>query len=303
VSGRRGQAFWVPGGATLRLPPRMRLAPSEVERLWKGLERFANCDDSGKEYQALGRAFPDFWPVDIQYFPNQERDPSKSIATGIIARLGESPFEIPSISTPVPEEISDEELEHLSSTKSLNWNPACHRLFLLYRDALRAIWKGQRESTDWFAGGEPAFLLGLRDWNGPAREDAKKRSFPILPPYPPELYFSWEAILDGFSTAWGEGPVHIDMLWRYGDFFLVPRNDFERAFYRLFRESWRARVCPRCKMLFVARRPKQKFCGTGCSAGSRLASKLKWWKRVGSKKRAVKSEQRPKRNHKERKRR
>jgi hypothetical protein len=39
-------------------------------------------------------------------------------------------------------------------------------------------------------------------------------------------------------------------------------------------------------MFFIARTPKQMFCGTSCSAGSRLASKRKWWKRVGAKNRA-----------------
>src|ERR1700694_5889946 len=37
----------------------------EKDRLRKGLERFANCGDSEKDYQALGCAFPDFWPLRI----------------------------------------------------------------------------------------------------------------------------------------------------------------------------------------------------------------------------------------------
>jgi hypothetical protein len=291
VSRRGSQDYWVPGGATLLLPPRMRLAASELERLWKGLERFANCDDSDEQYRALGRAFPEFWPADIQYFPNQEPDASESTAIGPIPRLGESLLELPPLNTPALEEISDEEIARLSRTESLNWNPVCHRLFRIYRDTLRFTWQGEQESTGWLVGGEPEFLLGISDWNERAHEDAKNRNFPIIPSlYPYELYCAWESILDRFSTAWVEGQVHVQMLWREGDFYLAPRNDFERAFYRLFRESWRARMCARCKMFFVARRPKQMFCGTVCSAGSRLASKRKWWKRVGAKRRGVGAE-------------
>lgn len=287
MSPRRGQDFWVCGGATLRLPPRMRLAASELERLWKGLERFANCGDSSEEYRALGRAFPDFWPTDIQYFPNQEPNAFGGAAIGLVSRLGESFLDVPPLGSPALEEISDEEIASSSKTEGLNWNPVCHKLFLLYRDTLRLVWNGERESTGWLAGGEPDFLLGLRDWNERAREDVKKRNVPFLPTYPFELYYAWEPILDRYSTAWVEGPVYVRMLWRDGDFSLVPRNDFERAFYWLFRESWRARLCGRCKMLFVARRPKQMFCGTVCSAGSRLASKRKWWERVGAKRRGA----------------
>jgi hypothetical protein len=49
-------------------------------------------------------------------------------------------------------------------------------------------------------------------------------------------------------------------------------------------------VCPRCAAYFVARKPKQKFCGTGCSAGSRLDSNRSWWNRVGAKLRARRSQ-------------
>ena len=52
----------------MRVPLRMRLAPAERERLWKGLERFVNCEDDLRNFQDLGRAFPSFWPVRIYYY-------------------------------------------------------------------------------------------------------------------------------------------------------------------------------------------------------------------------------------------
>jgi hypothetical protein len=274
------QGFWAPGGATLRLPPRMRLAPSERERLWKGLERFVNCGDSESDYQALGRAFPDFWPSDISHFPNQE-----SIAPAIPAiRIGAS--EILDSKRDYPREMSDEEYASVHRMDSLSWHKACHNFFLFHRDTLRDIWSG-KEETAWLGGGREEFLLGLSNLNMDARDAVKEGddvsvamgAIPFL------LDKAWQEILGQFPTAFPEGGNMIGMLWKSGEFYLLPRGDFQRAFYLLFRQSWRARVCPRCKMFFIARRPKQRFCGTVCSAGSRLASKRKWWRSVGSRNR------------------
>jgi hypothetical protein len=142
--------------------------------------------------------------------------------------------------------------------------------------------------------------LGISDRNGRAVGAAKKREFPIMTDIPPDLYHAWERILGQFSTALDEARLSVSMLWKYGDFYLVPQNDFQRAIYQLFRQNWRARVCRRCKIFFIARKPKQLFCGTGCSAGSRLASKREWWERVGSKRRAKQANGRSQRNQGER---
>lgn len=282
MKNREYQGFWAPGGATLRFPPRMRLAPSERERLWKGLERFVNCGDLEEDYQALGRAFPEFWPVRIWHYPLQE--------PGVFGSVG-----IPAIAA-TPLLLSDSDLDRqieeslrLSESAELDWHKACHRLFLFYRDTLRTVWKGD-EKAFWFCGGMAEFLLGLSARNEEAYQGAKQnRYLPFSFTLPSELFHSWRDILDQFSTAVEEGQLTVDMLWGCGDFYLVPRNDFQRAFYLLFRQSWRARVCPRCKMFFVARRPKQAFCGTVCSAGSRLASKRKWWRSIGRKNRKRKA--------------
>jgi len=270
----------------------MHLAPSEREQLWKGLERFVNCGDSESDYRALGRAFPEFWPVKIWHYPLQELDTFKNLVVPAIA-----PPDVP---------LSDAEIEEsvrLGETADLDWHAACHSLFLFYRDTLRAIWTGD-EKAHWFAGGMAEFLLGLTTLNEQARKEAEQSPYaPVgLFNLPNELFNCWRGILDQFSTAVEEGQLTVDMLWECGDFYLVPRNDFQRAFYLLFRQSWRARVCPRCKMLFIARRPKQVFCGTVCSAGSRLASKRKWWRSVGTKRRTNQKRKGLNRNRRERKR-
>jgi hypothetical protein len=291
---QENQAFWAPSGATVRLPPRMRLARAERERLWKGLERFVNCGDSESDYHALGRAFPDFWPVEIWHYPNYK----PPVPPPILGRI---------VTTPEPELSEEEQLkkwEHEGTMEGLAWNPACRALFLFYRETLREVWRGEPKASrsvddrptladlgfptqvGWLAGHTHEFLLGLMDYNEEARKVAKGEEFEFSLVRPLALDEAWREILAQFPTAAVEGSIRIGMLWEIGDFSLVPHNDFQRAFYLLFRQNWRARVCPRCKMFFVARKPKQVFCGTGCSAGNRLASKRKWWNRVGAKRRA-----------------
>lgn len=260
------QGFWAPGGATVRVPLLMRLAPADRERLWKGLERFVNCDDSVGQFEALGRAFVSFWPIRASYFID-----------------GNS-------MTPATRNIGVFE-----AVQRLDWDPACHSLFLFYRDTLRTLWRGGREPTRYSFQWEPKFLLGIDESNKRALQEARNHNSPIDAALYSELVQSWEEILQKFPTARIAEDNHFEMIWGYGDFFFLPWNDFGRAFYLLFRQSWRARICLRCKMFFVARRPKQKFCGTVCSAGSRLASKRKWWHSVGTKNRKKAAQLRNKR--------
>lgn len=311
MSEEKAQAFWAPGGATLRLPPRMRLARSEQERLWKGLERFVNCRDDVADYEALGRAFPDFWPVEIWHYPNQEsHEPHHFQSLGVIRSVAKG-------------ELSEAELKEMEwrgQTENLNWDPVCRNLFFFYRDTLREVWHGERQTArsehpnvgflsdllhvsplGWCGGFAREFLLGIRDYNEEARERTKNGGFDFDLIRPFALDDAWREISNHFPTVAARGRVEISMLWGMGDFSLVPHNDFQRAFYLLFRQNWRARVCPRCKMFFVARKPKQIFCGTGCSAGNRLASKRKWWNRVGAKRRARQSQRISGRNRMERK--
>jgi hypothetical protein len=244
----------------------MGLARSERERLWKGLERFVSCGDDLTDFNALGRGYPGFWPIEVFHCP----EPVDLDLEELEGLPNQSAMEA--------------KLEENTTIEPLNWNAACHRLFLFYRDSLRKVW-GRQEFPDL-----PEFLLGLSDWNETARLDAGRDKTPILPTYPMDLYDAWGAILDQFPYAASNFRLPVSMLWDDGDFYLAPENDFQRAFYLLFRQSWRARTCRRCTSFFIARKPKQKFCGTACSAGSRLAAKRKWWKRIGAKERARRRE-------------
>jgi hypothetical protein len=297
MSEEKEQVFWAPRTASVHFQPSMRLAPSEQERLRIGLEEFVNCGDSVQDYEALGRNWPDFWPIKISNYPNFKPSGPLAIRESIPASLR---FNLP---------------EGIGDKTDLAWHSACHKLFLFYRDTLRKIWPGERLVADlgnssplgWIAspsecvGEGDAFLLGLTDFNEEALEVAKRqgRDFSVARPH--GLDNAWLEICAEFPTARVEGRARIGMLWEVGDFVMYPRNDFEKAFYRLFRQSWRARICPRCNKFFVARKPKQSFCGTGCSAGNRLASKRKWWNRLGAKRRAKQRQKVSERNRRERK--
>jgi hypothetical protein len=54
-------AFWTSG-------PYRQAASWDKPKQWflKGLERFANADDSPEGYQALAKAFPSFWPLPLE---------------------------------------------------------------------------------------------------------------------------------------------------------------------------------------------------------------------------------------------
>jgi hypothetical protein len=249
------QASEWPGGTISRLPVTMRLAARERDRLWKGLERFVNCSDSLEDCTALGRAFPSFWPATLHYW-----------------------------------------VEHREGTRihtkqtALDWNPTCHKLFLVYRDTLRRLWLKEKILPVELIGA-PEFLLGTEnEWHRLARESAESaiRGYTqqLAAPPPSSLADAWKAILEQFPNSQFGSPTPVRVTWPSSEIGVFAQNEMQRAFYVLFRENWRARVCPRCKIYFIARKPKQIFCGTVCSAGNRLASKLKWWNRTGAKRRA-----------------
>ena len=214
-----------------------------------------NCPDSLEEFQALGKAFSDFWPVDIHHWTDESE--------GMLSKA----------------------VQH-----ALAWHSACHKLFLFYRGTLRNLWCRQRAQS---LAGAPGFLLGIDNvWHVQARDSAEHaaRGLRLEVSCPAPLVDAWAAILEEFPTAQFGSETQFGVRWPSGDFYIVTRNDFQRAFYQLFRASWRARVCPRCELFFVARRPKQLFCGTACSAGSRLASNRKWWNRIGAARRRRQAE-------------
>ncbi|HVS87099.1 MAG TPA: hypothetical protein VHF01_02630 [Candidatus Acidoferrum sp.] len=153
--------------------------------------------------------------------------------------------------------------------------PEARELFLYYRDALRRVWEGDRRDTRLFH--DVGFLLGLNDFTGrfPSQFLSAENSFRSVIP----------------AVAYSHREARLRPDWESGDFLYGSMNNFQRAFYLLFRESWRARVCPQCNTYFVGEKPRQKFCSLSCSNRSRLASNLNWYHRVGVGRRRKQSQQ------------
>jgi hypothetical protein len=159
----------------------MRLAVSEQERLWKGLERFVNCGSDLSEYLALGKAFNSFWPQEVIYFPKSE-EAVNSIEVGAALRPT-----LPTMWPTLPAE-SDE----LDEQGRLDWNPICHQLFLVYRDSLRALWQRDKGADHHRL---PEFLVGLSDFNQDAGKNARRGVVPIPSSYPLNLQWAWRQIV------------------------------------------------------------------------------------------------------------
>ncbi len=224
VSGQRQEA---PGCkmATLALRDVSRLAHSEKERLFRGLERFVNASDFIEDYKALSKGWRGFWPFDLQD----------------------------------------------GRGNSLAWADGCHLLFQVCRDALRRVWISDPVALQ---GDMLGFLFGLSGW---------KISLPG------EVRLA--RARDGIETAYpGASEVSrptVSPHWKSGAFSYSPDDDFHRALYLLFRESWRAKVCAKCSTYFVAQKPAQLYCGTSCSGGVKRERTLKWWRDTGAKRRAA----------------
>jgi len=207
------------------------LAPEERQRLFRGLERFANTGDDLADYNALSKAWPSFWPLNLG--GGQDH-------------------------------------------RSLQWADICHVLFLGYRDTLRRVWISDPEALR--CGAFP-FLLGLFEnietiphGTGVQPFDRNEGWYRIKRENP-------SVYVTSYPVVWPH--------WKSAAFTYTPMNDFQRALYLLFLESWRAKTCAKCSTYFVAQKPAQLYCSVECSNASHRANALKWWKREGAKKRAA----------------
>lgn len=158
---------------------------------------------------------------------------------------------------------------------SLAWDNACHGLFLAHRDALRRVWISDPVALH---GGMLGFLLGLSGVNISL---------------PDETGLTLKMALDKIQMAHpGASEVSRPVVWpswKSGDFSYSPDNEFRWAVYQLMRESWRAKICAKCSTYFVASKPAQLYCSTACSGGVKRERTLKWWRTVGTKRRATRT--------------
>ena len=149
-----------------------------------------------------------------------------------------------------------------------DWMSEAHKLFLAYRECLRRVWRRDEQALH---NKEVGFLLGMEQ----------------------HRYFDRGGTIPEFlRAAWGDLPnaqcrVHtrVSPDWTRGEFVFTPMNDFQRAAYCLFGESWRARTCERCAKCFLADKPAQRFCGSKCFGEAKRKRDLAYWRNHGAERR------------------
>jgi hypothetical protein len=157
--------------------------------------------------------------------------------------------------------------EDKAEARPLDWSaPECHRFALIYRDALRRLWIKDQEAL---GRGLGSFVLGIN-------------SFFVtgLEPYIPGLDHAWSQVKARYSRLEIEPPT-LFMHWGSGAFLFNPITDFQRAVYILFRESWRAKVCPCCSGFFIAQKAPQIYCTPHCYGMTKQRRGLDWWRQHG----------------------
>ncbi len=82
----------------------------------------------------------------------------------------------------------------------------------------------------------------------------------------------------------GLWPPQLRMDWHRGEFVYVPRSEFQRAVYELWR-SLRARVCGNsdCSApYFIVAKTAQRYCSDACAQVFQREWKRRWWKEQGT---------------------
>jgi hypothetical protein len=135
----------------------------------------------------------------------------------------------------------------------------------LYKRWLRGIWRGEDDANQ---GCQLAIMLGIE--RGGFGGLGHSSWLPLASPLPE---------------------------WTTGRFEYQPACDFQRALHLLFRNSWRAKVCAWCRRCFVADKPAQLYCGTGCYERIKRLRNLDWWRKNGA---GWRAKQRAKKSHRKR---
>lgn len=156
--------------------------------------------------------------------------------------------------------------------------PALRPAVLRYRDLLRRVW---RSDPDVDRLGLADMLLGLQieEANpvpGPPRRGGLRKLVSLK---------SMIASLTPHDSDQRAVLPTVVASWKMGDFNYHPLNDFQMAFYLLFREKWRARTCAQCSRYFIADKSAQSYCSTACYGKARRGRSLRWWKAKGDAKR------------------
>ncbi len=168
----------------------------------------------------------------------------------------------------------------------IDWDPAGHSLYKAFRNYLRRVWVGNYgpNNNTLLEGLYLNYLLGLdRDFflhEPGTHTDAR---------LPDDAFEQgWAELRKKYSGAYVSSPASVVPEWGKSRFEYFAVNDFQKAVYALFLESWRAKICRRCKRHFIAEKNAQAFCSTACSGGSKRDRGLRYWRETGARRRAAK---------------
>lgn len=176
---------------------------------------------------------------------------------------------------------------HDGRGKDLSWSPEAHGLFLYYRDFLRRLWSRDPEATR--DNGHLSLIFGTKSWaeiNDIFSREPQVSHFPALQVAIAPLVNCFPKISFGSASSLYLPQAGFWLDWGAGTVTYRSTTDFQCAIWFLFRESWRAKVCPHCTSYFIATKPAQMYCSVGCSNAAHQASSLRWWREKGSRRRA-----------------
>jgi hypothetical protein len=108
------------------------------------------------------------------------------------------------------------------------------------------------------------------------------------PPRPNEVDNHEDAYLSRIAFI----RAHWFVDWDNGELIYLGGCDFQKALYLLSRESWRAKVCAKCKSRFIAKRAPERYCSTDCSELVQHELKRAWWAKNGKRWRDSQSDNR-----------
>jgi len=131
------------------------------------------------------------------------------------------------------------------------------------REDIRQVWQGHSDK-----------LKALLSPGVPPEE---------LPEKERQAYVSKDESDTAGEWAW---PPQITVDWQRSEFVYLPRTEFQRAVYALFRQSSLAKLCanPDClTRYFIAGKAAQRYCSDACAKVFQREWKRRWWKKQGSK--------------------
>lgn len=172
-----------------------------------------------------------------------------------------------------PVQFYDAALSEKAQNHPVGWRPDFYGLFRIFRDLLRDVW--ERGSNP-----ELAVLLGIdaRAWQIISRQTKAGFLDSVFGGYEASLQKEMPAISENYFAV----PSRVYPDWKSGSFRYEADTDFRRAVYELFRQSWRAKVCPDCCKYFIADKPPQRYCSSKCYGAAKLHRDREFWRRKGT---------------------